>query len=796
MAVSPERPESEPLGPQTLALRVTDHLGRGVKAQVSLGVVDKAVYALQGELRPRVLDFFYPLVRNNVSTFTSAEFQGYGHGELLARAFRQPGHAFAAVKPPSKAREVDTAYWNPAVTTDEDGRAQVTFSLPSNQTLWTVTAVAADASGRFGEGTSEFASRGGTLLVASTPLFLREGDRAVGSIRVARGEKGGVEKLELALSVDGALAAAPIREAVSLAPRAERIVSVTFDGTKAGPGRLVLATTGGDRPLSDRREVPVRPSSVEELVSTAAFGGGRLELHLPPGAEVQDVTLSLRPSSVALALARVEDLLTYPHGCLEQLVATTIPNVALYRVLEQTGAVDGLDAPTRALLAEARSRSVQGVERILALAGPGGGFTWFGGDEASIPLTLIALDGLSHAVDAGLASRADPRIADAASWLAARDGLSLPLDATRAYVLARLDGPRQAARVRALLDRVGDDPQPDLYPVAIAALAAERTGISGEPPVRARIDALAARANEGLVRSAELRAEDYFEYPLRRAGLTAVLAHAASLREVDVAVARRRLAEVLSDCTALSTFERSTAILHSLWLVERDAKALKSTPPPSVELEGGERVRLVPRGAGLAAALGPKVRAVKVAGFEGQAELRARVRVPLAAAKPIAAGMSVERTYYRLLPDGARRALQPGERVTQGEELFVELALDAHEGEPWRGLRSAYYVVEDPVPAGFTPLAEDKAWRGAPYSLPLAHEALKRRSLSPERATFYFEEPASWSRSPRRVGYVLRASFVGRFSAPPATVEDMYAPRVHGRSAAAVLEVAPSAASR
>jgi uncharacterized protein YfaS (alpha-2-macroglobulin family) len=207
-------------------------------------------------------------------------------------------------------------------------------------------------------------------------------------------------------------------------------------------------------------------------------------------------------------------------------------------------------------------------------------------------------------------------------------------------------------------------------------------------------------------------------------------------------------------------------------------------------------VRLVPRGAGLAAALGPKVRAVQVAAFEGQAELRARVRVPLAAAKPLAAGMSVQRTYYRLLPDGERRALQPGERVTQGEELFVELALDAHEGEPWRGLRSAYYVVEDPVPAGFTPLTEDKAWRGAPYSLPLAHEALKRRSLSPERATFYFEEPASWSRSPRRVGYVLRASFVGRFSAPPATVEDMYAPRVHGRSAAAVLEVAPSAASR
>jgi hypothetical protein len=187
---------------------------------------------------------------------------------------------------------------------------------------------------------------------------------------------------------------------------------------------------------------------------------------------------------------------------------------------------------------------------------------------------------------------------------------------------------------------------------------------------------------------------------------------------------------------------------------------------------------------------------VKLAAFDGQAELRARVRVPLASSKATAEGMSIERTYYRLLPGGARHALQAGEVISQGEEVFVELALDAHDGEPWRSLRSAYYVVEDPVPAGFTPLTEDKAYRGAPYDLPLAHEALKRRSLSPERAVLYFEEPAFWSRTPRRVGYVLRASFAGRFSAPPATIEDMYAPRVHGRSAPAVLEVAPSAASR
>ena len=797
ISIAPERPEAVPLGPQKLQLRVTDHLGRGVRAQLSVGVVDKAIYALQGEIRPRALDFFYPLVRDNVATFTSAEFQGYGYGEALARLLRRPGHAFAAVKPPTKTREVDTAYWNPAVTTDEDGRAQVTFTLPSNQTLWTVTAVAADASGRFGEGTKEFAARGGTQVVASLPQFLREGDLATGSVRLARGEKGGTEKLALDVSAEGAIGSPGARKSIELASKGEEVVLVQLEAKAAGSATVSLRVDGGDRPLTDRRSFPVRPRGVEERIAVAAVGSGRLALPIPQGAQVESVELALRPSTVAVALAGVEELLTYPYGCLEQLVATTIPNIALARVLEKTGALRGLDAPGQALVAEARSRAVQGIDRILALSRPGGGFTWFAGEsQPGVGLTLIALDGLTHAIDAGLVQRDDARIVEAARFLDRQEELPLSLDATRAFVLARLDGPRQAARVRSLLERVAAASAEDPYPVALALLAAERAGILAEPPVKQAIRSQLARVSEAFLRK-EVRVDPQlaWSYPLRRAGLTAILGHAASLGEVDVGKARRRLVEVLSDPGALSTFERSTAILHSLWLIEKDARALAVAAPPKVDVDGGASPALQRRGAGLSASLAVGARAVTVSGFDGQVELSARVRLPLDKVTPRSDGMSVARSYYRLLPAGRKR-IEPGEAVAQGEEVYVELTLDAHEGEPWSSLRSAYYVVEDAVPAGFTPLAEDKEWRGQPWALPLAHEALKRRALSPERALFFFEEPAPWSRSPRVVGYVLRAQFPGTFAAPPATVEDMYAPRVRGRSAAATLTIRPSGATR
>jgi hypothetical protein len=354
-------------------------------------------------------------------------------------------------------------------------------------------------------------------------------------------------------------------------------------------------------------------------------------------------------------------------------------------------------------------------------------------------------------------------------------------------VLSRLEGSKQAARVRALLSSA--PPTRDLYPVALMVLAAERAGVLREEPLKERVAHLVAQSREGFVQLARYEpprdSDFYWRYPLRRVGMTAVLAHAASFGDLDVARARRRLLEVLSE-PDLSTFDRGTALLHSLWLVERDAQALRSLPPPGVS--GVDKVAFVPRGAGVAATLPVATRTLKVGTFDGVATLRARVLTPLAEVKPLAQGMSVARAYY-VLRESGRQRLNPGDAVAQGEEVFVELSLDARDGHPGR---SAYYVLEDAVPAGFTPLIEDKVYQAAPYTLPLRHEALKRRSLSPERATFFFEEPAWWSQSPRTVGYVMRAQFAGRFAAPPATVQDMYAADVRGRSEAAVLTIAPS----
>jgi alpha-2-macroglobulin len=796
VSLQPRRAEALPLTEQAIDLRVTDSDGNGVAAQVSVGVVDKAVYAIQTEFRPGVLDFFYPPARDNVTSFYSAEFQGYGYGEQLARKMAGlPDHAFASIKPPTrqaKDLEKDTAHWDPAVVTDRDGRATVRFTLPSNQTLWVVTAVAADTSGRFGEGTAEFASRGGLNLYAALPQFLREGDEALASVRLAAGSKSkGSQVLDVRLQPGGSLQAETLQRKVELGEGGEQVVPVTLRAAKTGAAQLAVDVTGGKDPLRDLKRFEVAPAAVEDPVQVSAWGGGALALEAPASAALTRVELVLQPSTVDAALSNVRELLTYPYGCLEQLVSTTVPNVAVYQVLQKEGALAKLDTESQALLAEARSRSVQGTARILGLAVKGGGFTWFGGySEPSLPLTLIALDGLAYASEAGLVDRDDARIVESAKWLEAQQDLPPEYDATRAYVLARLQGPRQAARVRALVESAKPG---DLYPLALAVLAAEKAGVMKEPALQARMQTLVQQSGEGFVKLAGLKSdaetpEAFYRFPLRRVGLTAITAHAASFGSLDVTRARKRILEMLSE-PGLSTFDRSTALLHSLWLLERDAKAFKGISPP--EVKGVSGVKFVPRGMGLVAVLPAGTRTVDVGGFDGVATLRAAAATPLKDVQPRVNGMSVERAYY-VLREGGKTKLEPGASVTQGEEVYVELTLDAR-GE--NRARSAYYVVEDAVPAGFVPLQEDKVYRGPPHSLPLAPEALKRRQLDPARATFFFEEPTWWRDSPRTVGYVMRAQFAGTFAAPPATIEDMYSARIRGRTAADVLKVVPSKTS-
>ena len=132
IALAFDRAEYRPGATAKVAVRTTDAAGRPAPAELSLGVVDEAIYSLRADDTPDPHDVFYGRRLDWVTTvfsFPTLYYGGAAKGEAreLRKDFR------------------DVAFWAPAVQTDETGTAEVSFTWPDNLTTWRLTSRGATA---------------------------------------------------------------------------------------------------------------------------------------------------------------------------------------------------------------------------------------------------------------------------------------------------------------------------------------------------------------------------------------------------------------------------------------------------------------------------------------------------------------------------------------------------------------------------------------------------------------------------------------------------------------------------
>jgi hypothetical protein len=215
LRVSLEGPQESLLPGQTASytLTVTDADGMPVQGQFSLDVVDKAILTLSPREPNRIASTFYGPRGLGVSTSSSltislsrlvleqmqdmnaadtTKVAAEGRGPLLGLGAPAPmmmataGRDEAAA--PSAATQLpagvalreafaDTAYWDPTVTTDADGRAVLNVKLPDNLTTWVVRAVGITSDTKVGEATTETLVTKPLLVRPVAPRFFVVGDR-------------------------------------------------------------------------------------------------------------------------------------------------------------------------------------------------------------------------------------------------------------------------------------------------------------------------------------------------------------------------------------------------------------------------------------------------------------------------------------------------------------------------------------------------------------------------------------------------------------------------------------------
>jgi uncharacterized protein YfaS (alpha-2-macroglobulin family) len=292
-----------------------------------------------------------------------------------------------------------TTYFNPAVLTDESGKARVSFQLPENLTSFRIMAVAVDHDERFGSADTRIIVKKPVTLKVSLPRFAHVGDTFRAGVVVIN-QSGQDGEVICSLKADGITILGDNIKKARLAEGASLEIPYELKAARPGVATFTFAAFLGKHQDGVVEKIPIKYPATTETFGTYGVVSKqpRQEAVLPPdkiwpGIGGMDVTFA----STAMTNLQdgIEYLLTYPYGCIEQTSSRLFPLIGLHEMILEFK-VQGLDD------AEIRRRIAIGVDRICSMQTAAGGFGYWPGSSYDNPwASAYALFLLLQVRDAG-----------------------------------------------------------------------------------------------------------------------------------------------------------------------------------------------------------------------------------------------------------------------------------------------------------------------------------------------------------------------------------------------------------
>lgn len=389
--------------------------GIGVRTEMAVAVVDESVLNMTGFETP-TLDTLGKFIAS-LSVFTldtraellkQTPFHVIGKEELTG-GDGMSGRPEAAT---SKVRKDfnPVAYFNPAIVTDKDGSARVSFKLPDTMTTYRVYVVSVDKGHGFASAQRGLLAVKDFYLEPGTPRFFIKGDRF--KMHVAA-----FNKTKKASAIQFSIGQ---NDLVSLTtPRLNYDVEsmdrtlVPVEGTAVNTGVSKLLFSGKLKDKSDAVEISVPVNSGYLMANDVVFGvvsnGAKIRYNLPEGTDKIDwkdakpdaITLTISGSPFMRLTPGLKYLLRYPYGCVEQTSSGVLPLAGLRGLIK-----DGLISEIT--LDETDKFLKPGIARLLSMQTASGGFGYWQGDlnphrwgsvYASMALTAAKLAGADVPAD-------------------------------------------------------------------------------------------------------------------------------------------------------------------------------------------------------------------------------------------------------------------------------------------------------------------------------------------------------------------------------------------------------------
>ncbi len=377
---------------------VTDHAGQPVEAELSLRMADLAVLALADETGPTLLERFWSQRGLGVRTSAALAVAMEAYNRELAPEAK--GGGGGGEEGFIRTNFADTAFWDPVVRTDKNGRARVQVKLPDNLTTWRMQARGVTAETLVGRTDVDVLSTLDLLVRPLLPRFFVVGDRAE-IATIVHNNTGAAVSANVTLTVKGLDVAGALQQTVNI-PAGDK-AKVVWPVT-ALPGDHVIVrmeARGGD--FYDGREdtLPVYRYSTPEIVGTA----GRLAepelrqeiVQLPRDFDPTqgELTVQLDGSLTGATVDALDYLEHYPYECVEQTISRFLPNVLTYQALQE------MNVTRPGLKAKLTEQVSVALQRLYAQQHFDGGWGWWQIEASNPYLTAYVLQGMLEARRAG-----------------------------------------------------------------------------------------------------------------------------------------------------------------------------------------------------------------------------------------------------------------------------------------------------------------------------------------------------------------------------------------------------------
>ena len=802
--VSSDRQEYRPGDEVEVEVQVNDVDGFGKEAEVVLSVVDVGVLNLIGYATPDPFDHFYRLrplgvlsseLRNSIVGQRNYSQKGEraSGGGMDAKAMMELIQLRQKFKP--------TAYHNPEVRTDAEGRATLRFTLPDNLTSFRIMATAHTKDAFFGAGDKRIKVNKKLMLNASLPAFLRIGDRIqAGVLAHNRSDADGNALVQA--EVEGVELASADTQQLSLPQGDKKETLFGYAAEEEGEATFIFRGKMEDETDGLKVTLPVLLHRLP--LTTALFGSTTDAQHkefvdvpqdaLPGWGEVK---LSVASTVFTDIKGGVEYLFGYPYGCLEQKISKILPIVLAQPLVTDFNIEVFKDDDYRTVVQAT-------LDEFPDFQTQNGGFSYWKKSSYPSPFvsayavfTMAMAKEMGYAIDADVEQKAVGYLEKVLKGQNERKTSyrynDLAWNATDAFILYALTlydkyQPAYATRLYEVRDRL------PVFGKALLLKAVHAGG--GDEMIRdtlqeellnsARIEARTAYFDEsnsdGLawihysnVRSTAAVSQALMEVYGAGAANESFIPKAVQwlLRQRKQKLHWRTTQENLFSFWALSTY------LNSFEGTEPDfnAKVLVNSQEIFSELFKGRETKVAEQSVPLDEF---NRDATNQVGFVKDGDGRmyynaALTYLPTGTPEAIDYGMAIEKKMTVVKGKG-----EGSDRFYRGDLVKIELTLTTPRDR-------LFVVLDDPLPAGFKALNFGLETTDKSLQRYLDNDSAFRYSeYKDDRVVFYADYVEQGVHS---ISYLVSAEHSGSFNLPPTFASEMYTPEVFGMTGVDVVEV-------